>query len=159
MKNMEKKRKRGLYAAGGLLTAFALWTILLTVVDVRAIGPEGSRVGFATLNEAVHRMTGVNLLWYTLTDWLSLLPFGIMVGFGLFGLMQWIRRGHLLKVDRSILCLGLFYVLVMGGYLFFEVVRINFRPVLIEGVLETSYPSSTTVLVLCVMSTFGLQIR
>jgi undecaprenyl-diphosphatase len=64
-----------------------------------------------------------------------------------------------LKVDKRILVLGVFYILTLIAYLFFEDVVINYRPVLIEGVLEASYPSSTTLLTMCVMPTAALQLR
>ena len=41
----------------------------------------------------------------------------------------------------------------------FEMITINYRPILIEGRMESSYPSSTTLLVLCVMSTLVEQIN
>ena len=34
---------------------------------------------------------------------------------------------------------------------------INYRPVLINGVLEASYPSSTTMLTMCVMPTLAMR--
>lgn len=140
-----------------MLAAFGLWTVLVGMVDVQAIGPEGSAVGFAAMNRWVHDLTGVHLVLYIATDWLSLIPLGIVSGFGLLGLMQWVRRKSLLKVDRSILALGGFYLVVMAAFAFFEVFVVNYRPVLIEGVLEASYPSSTTMLVMCVMPTAGMQ--
>lgn len=130
-----------------------IWTAAVSCVDVQAIGPMDSHVGFAGINRSFHDLTGVHLELYTLTDWLSLIPAAICAGFGLLGLCQWIRRRSLLKVDRSILVLGIFYIAVMAVYLLFEFIVVNCRPVLIEGVLEASYPSSTTVLVLCVMPT------
>ena len=96
---------------------------------------------------------------YTLTDWLGLVPIVLVMGFGTLGLIQWIKRKHLLKVDYSILVLGGFYVAVMAAYAFFEVFVINYRPVLIEGRLEASYPSSTTMLAMCVMPTAIMQLR
>lgn len=143
----------------GLLAAFALWTIAVCTVDVLAVGPEGSRVGFARLNSFFHGFTGVHMSLYTLTDWLSLIPVGICAGFGVLGLAQWIRRKSLCAVDRDILALGGFYAAVMGTYILFEGLAVNYRPVLIDGRLEASYPSSTTLLVLCVMATAAMQCR
>ena len=45
------------------------------------------------------------------------------------------------------------------AYLIFEMIPINYRPILIEGVMEVSYPSSTTLLVLCVMPTLTEQMN
>ncbi|MBR6767424.1 MAG: phosphatase PAP2 family protein [Clostridia bacterium] len=153
-----KKWNRKLFCAGaGMLAAFALWTMLICAVDVQAIGPEGTAVGFAAVNGYVHRLTGVHMTLYTITDWLGLVPIGTAMGFALLGLCQWIRRRSLLKVDRSILVLGGFYIAVMAAFLIFEQFIVNYRPVLIEGRLEASYPSSTTLLVLCVMPTALMQ--
>jgi undecaprenyl-diphosphatase len=142
-----------------MLAAFLLWTAVVQLVDVQAIGPEKSSVGFATMNRFVHNLTGVHMSLYTITDWLSLVPLMFVMGFGILGLIQWIRRKHLLKVDYSILVLGGFYVVVMAVFVLFEVLVVNYRPVLIDGVLEASYPSSTTMLVMCVMPTAIMQLN
>jgi undecaprenyl-diphosphatase len=126
-------------------------------VDTQAIGPRGSTVGFATMNRFVHTLTGVHMSLYTITDWLGLVPLAFVMGFGILGLIQWIKRKHLLKVDYNILVLGGFYLVVMAVYVLFEMVTVNYRPVLINGYLETSYPSSTTMLVMCVMPTAIMQ--
>lgn len=96
---------------------------------------------------------------YTVTDWLGLVPIAFAIGFALLGLIQWVKRKHLRQVDFSILVLGGFYLLVMAAYVLFEVFVINYRPVLINGCLEASYPSSTTMLVLCVMPTTLMQLN
>ena len=156
---MKKETGKRICVASGLLAAFVLWTLAVCVVDVQTIGPKGSAVGFAALNGWFHELTGVRMDLYVITDWLSLVPLLFVLGFGILGLTQWITRKSLAKVDRSILILGGFYLVVMAVYLLFEVCVINFRPVLIEGVLEASYPSSTTMLVMCVMLTAKLQLR
>ena len=154
---MNKKVKALFLMGGGLLAVFVLWTALVRTVDLGTIGPNGSAVGFSALNGWFHGLTGVHLSLYDITDLLSVIPLGVVAGFAVLGLVQLIRRRSPLKVDRSILVLGGFYVAVMGVFLLFEVLAINYRPILIEGVLEASYPSSTTMLVLCVMPTAMMQ--
>ena len=156
---MEKKNSRLFWVGVGLLAVFVLWTVLIRFVDVEAIGPRQSSVGFATLNGYIHDLTGVNMSSYIITDWLGLVPIGVAFGFAVLGIVQCIKRKSLLKVDRSILTLGGFYIVVMAVYILFEIVVINYRPTLIDGYLEASYPSSTTILVMCVMLTAMMQLR
>ncbi len=152
------KKKRNLLMGVGLIGAFALWTVLIRRVDVQAVGQNGTKVGFADFNVRFHQLTGVNMTLYTITDWLGLIPVFICLCFGGLGLVQLIKRRSLLRVDSDILLLGVYYVLVIVCYLIFEMIPINYRPVLIEGRLEASYPSSTTLLVLSVMPTLMFQI-
>jgi len=140
-----------------LLGAFVLWTIAVCLVDVQAIGPQGSSVGFASINQFVHKLTGVHFDLYNITDWLGLVPIFVCIGFGALGLMQWIKRKSIYKVDFDILILGGFYIVTMAAYLLFESIVINYRPVLLGEGLEVSYPSSTTMLVMCVMPTAIMQ--
>ena len=156
---MEKKNKKTLALGISLLLVFVLWTVLVRFVDVQMIGPRESCVGFATLNGFVRELTGVNWFLYILTDWLGLVPIAVALGFAIFGLVQLIKRKNLLKIDYPILVLGVFYIVVIVAYLFFEIVVINYRPTLIDGHLEVSYPSSTTMLVTCVMSTALIELK
>ena len=141
------KEKRNLLAGAGLIGAFALWTVLIRWVDVQAVGQNGTKIGFADFNVWFHQLTGVHMTLYTITDWLGLVPIFICLCFGVLGLVQLIKRRSLLRVDLVIAC-----------YLIFEMIPINYRPVLIEGRLEASYPSSTTLLVLSVMPTLMFQV-
>lgn len=155
---MKNTGKRLLTAGVALLAAFILLTALIQCVDVRPVGQNGTDIGFAAFNLWFHRLTGVHMALYTLTDWLGLVPIAVCLGFGCLGLMQLIKRRSLLKVDPDILLLGAYYIVVIFGYLFFEMVPINYRPIPIDGVMEASYPSSTTLLVLSVMPTLVFQI-
>ena len=152
-----KRIRKSFIVSMCLLTAFVLWTVAICFVDVRAIGPQGSSVGFAGINGFVHNLTGVHWGLYTITDWLGLVPLFVCMGFGILGLVQWIKRKSICKVDHDILILGGFYMITIAAYLLFESVVINYRPVLIGGILEASYPSSTTMLVMCVMPTAVMQ--
>ena len=154
-----RKCKFKLFLGCGLILLFALWTTIITLVNVEPIGPLESYVGLAVLNQYFHNCIGVNMVLYVITDWLGLVPLAVVLGFAVAGLVQWIKRKHLFKVDRDILALGVFYVVVFACYMLFEELRINYRPILIEGILEASYPSSTTMLTLCVMPVTALQVQ
>ena len=154
-----KSMKKNLLPAASLFAVFVLWTVAVRTIDVRTLGPLDANVGLAALNSKFHQLTGVHMSWYMITDWLSIIPLICAMGFGLLGLVQWIKRKYLRKVDFDILALGGFYLAVMAMYALFEKLEINYRPVLIDGILEASYPSSTTMLVLCVMTTAAMQVR
>ena len=156
---MKRKQKILFAFAFFALTAFALWTLALKITDLRPIGPQGSEIGFAGLNKSFHELTGVHMSLYAITDWLGLIPIACAGCFAILGLYQWITRKSILKVDRDILILGGFYIAVIALYLFFEEIPVNYRPILINGYLEASYPSSTTLLTLCVMPTTIIQLN
>ena len=143
---------------GVLIVSFVLWTVLIQCVDVQAVGQNGTKIGFAGFNVWFHKFTDVHMTTYVITDWLGLVPIFICLCFGGVGFVQMIKRRSLLRVDSDILLLGVYYVLVIACYLIFEMIPINYRPVLIEGRLEASYPSSTTLLVLSVMPTLMFQV-
>ena len=152
-------KKRSLYLAIVLLALFALWTVSVQLIDVQPIGPRGSVVGFAALNGFIHNLTGIHIDLYIITDWLSVVPVTFGLGFAVLGFVQCIQRRSVWKVDGSILILGGFYIVTIAIYLLFETYVVNYRPILIDGFLEASYPSSTTLLVLCVMPTAIMQLR
>ena len=153
------KNKSVIIAGLSLIAAFVLWTVAVRFVDVSPVGPNGSFVGFSTLNMLVKRVIGVRMTLYFITDWLGIVPVAVAFGFAVLGLIQLVARRSLLKVDGSILALGVFYIILIAVYLLFEKVVVNYRPVLIDGVLEASYPSSTTLLASCVMPTAAIQLE
>lgn len=155
---MRKRQKIYLLMGIALLAAFCVWTVLIQMVDVQEVGVNGSRIGFATINTWFFNLTGTNMTLYTITDWLGLVPILVCICFGFLGLVQLIRRRGLFKVDSDILILGVYYIVVIICYLVFEMIPINYRPILINGYMEASYPSSTTLLVLSVMPTLKYQV-
>ena len=154
-----KRNTKNLFIGITLLLSFVLWTVLVMTVDVQPIGLKGTDVGFATVNSAVHKLTGTNMLLYNITDWAGLVPIFVCFVFAGVGLCQLIKRKNLFKVDADILILGVYYILVIAAYLIFEMIPINYRPIFINGFMEVSYPSSTTLLVLSVMPTLNFQVR
>lgn len=156
---MKKKGKKNLLFGGILIATFLLWTALIQMVDVHPLGQNGTNIGFATFNCWFHRLTDVHMTIYTITDWLGLVPLVVCLIFAGVGLIQLIKRKSLFKVDPDIIVLGVYYVVVILSYFIFEIIPINYRPILINGIMEASYPSSTTLLVLCVMPTLVEQIQ
>ena len=154
---MKQNKKKHLWTGIGFLLTFLLWTALIRCVDVQAVGPNGTKVGFSGFNLRFHDLTGVHMTIYTITDWLGLVPISICLCFGVLGLVQLVKRRSLFTVDSDILLLGAYYIVIILEYLLFEMVPINYRPILIDGNLEASYPSSTTLLVLSVMPTLKYQ--
>lgn len=152
-KMQNDKIKKELCIGCIFITAFIIWTVMLQIVDVQPIGQNGTNIGFATLNSWFHKLTGVHIAIYTITDWLGLVPVFVCMIFAGIGFVQFIKRRSLFKVDYDIIVLGIYYIVVILGYLIFEEFPINYRPILIEGIMEASYPSSTTLLVLSVMPT------
>ena len=138
---------------------FGLWTFLVIKCDLSLAPNTLTQIGLSSLNLWFHEMTGVHLEFYVITDWLGLVPVGMCLVFGCMGLVQLVTRRSLLKVDHDLILLGVYYLLVIICYGVFEMIPINYRPILIEGRLEPSYPSSTTLLVLCVMPTVVFQSR
>ena len=156
MKELGKKR---IFLGAVLVSAFVIFTWLVQNIDVKPLGVNETNIGFSTFNCTLHKLIGVNMTLYTITDWLGLVPLFVVAVFGVLGLVQLIVRKSLLKVDDDILILGLYYIVIAVLYIVFETIPINYRPILINGFLETSYPSSTTLLVLGVMPTLAEQIN
>lgn len=142
-----------------LLLLFILWTILITHIDVAPIGPLESSVGFSTINKWFHELTGIHLYLYTLSDLLSIIPIGIVMSFAVLGCIQWVQRKSLTRIDKDIWILGGYYLTVAFIFVVFEFLDINYRPILIDGVLEASYPSSTTLLVMCIVPSAMLFLK
>ncbi len=157
-----ERQKRGTgqaVAAVILFAAFIGLIALLKTVDVQGIGPNGSKIGLASINGAFHDLTGVRSGLYDLTDLLGKAAFLPVALFALLGFSQLLSRRSFEKVDLDLYFLAVFYVLVGLAYLFFEVCIINYRPVLMDGELEASFPSSHTMLAICVMGSAILQFR
>ena len=154
---MNSNGRKTFFKGSILLVTFAIWTVLIQIVDVNPIGVNGTDIGFAIFNTWFHSLTGANMTLYNITDWLGLVPIFICMMFAMIGLVQLFKRKSLFKVDCDIIFLGVYYIIVIFGYLIFEMIPINYRPIFINGFMEASYPSSTTLLVLSVLPTLNFQ--
>ena len=130
---------------------FIIFTILVKVIDVQALGAQGSLIGFASLNLSVNQLLGINHFCYLITQLFGILAILAAALFAVMGFVQLIKRRSLLKVDHEILMAGIVYAVVIILYVLFEKLAINYRPVILEDGLEASYPSTHTMLILTIL--------
>lgn len=149
--NTNSHARRNLILAALLLSLAIAYTFAVRFIDVAPIGPEGSSVGFSSLNRFIFELLGVDLFFYTLTDRLGVAAILVAASFAVLGLCQWIGRRSLFRVDPSLLLLGGHYLLTIALYVLFEKVVINVRPILMDGHLEASFPSSHTMITLSIL--------
>lgn len=146
---MQKQDKKNFMITGGLFILAALFTVLAKNVDVRPIAAGGQNVGFGGMNQWIHELLGVHMIFYTITDILGILTILTAVAFAFIGFLQLLQRKNLWEIDKHFFVLAAFYVLVFATYVFFEIFIINYRPILMDGEIEASYPSSHTMLAVC----------
>ena len=130
------------------------YTFIVKFIDVQAIGPEDSSVGLASFNNMIFNIFGVNMNLYKFTNIIGVIPVLIVFAYFVIGLVQVIQRKNVLKVDKELLVLGIFYIVTIIIYFIFEFLVINYRPILMDGELDPSYPSSHTMLAIfiCISS-------
>lgn len=152
------KKKFITSAVFGLL--FVVLIAMLCTFDVQPIGPEGTEIGFAMLNSTVRGTLGESDTWYKISElfgYLSIASAGVFV---ILGVWQMISRKSLLKVDKKLYALAGLYAVTVFFYAFFEVVIINYRPIIEAGAehVEASFPSSHTMLTCVIMGSAFVMI-
>ena len=147
------KTKKYLRMSIILFIVCIIYILVVKFVDVAPIGAENSKVGLSTINQYFHNLFGYSEGWYNATKYLGIVPLILVGYYGIIGLIQLIKKKNLLEIDNQLLLLGIFYVMVAATYFLFEQVVINYRPILMDGELEASFPSSHTMLALCVCAT------
>ena len=157
MFNHNSEKEKQYIILGGMFTFFVIYTLLEATVDVKPAGIENVEVGFSTLNGWFSNLVGYKEFWYYFTEVLGVIALLPVILFALLGAAQLARSGSLLKVDRDILALGAVYILMVVLWVIFDYVFIlHYRPVTL-GYSEASYPSSHTMLAVCVMGTAVMQ--
>lgn len=143
-------KKRKLFICLLLTVLSILYIFIVKNVDVKMIGPNNSFVGLSSINNYVFNLTHVNMSWYDITYILGIIPIFIALIYCFIGLIQLIKNKSLFKVDKNIISLGIFYIIIILLYIFFEIFIVNYRPILMDGKLEASFPSSHTILAICI---------
>ena len=152
-------KSKKLTAGAVLLALFLILIVLIKTVDVQPVGPENSQIGLAAINTSFHNLTGLQMTLYKVTQVTGYLAILSVVIFGLWGVWQLIQRKSIARMDKDILLLGGLYAALAVCYLFFEKCIINYRPVILDEGLEASFPSSHTMLAMCLMLAAMEQLR
>lgn len=139
-------KKRNVFISVTLFIIMTLFTALVCFYDVKPLGINKTDIGFSSLNTYIFNELGTNYLWYKLSEVLGIVALILVFIYGVIGTIDLIKKKNIFKVDKKIILLGIFYIIVFGLYIIFDKVIINYRPILVEGVLESSYPSSHTLL-------------
>ena len=155
---MNKRRIISIVLAIACFAGFIAFTYAVKNYDVQPIGPLNSEIGFAAFNKSCYDAAGQNELMYELTQVIGYIAILICIGFGVIGAVQLFKGRSLKKVDPDIICMGILYILCIGVYVLFEFVQVNYRPVLEDGALAPSYPSSHTILGICVFASLIIEI-
>ncbi|MCR5502897.1 MAG: phosphatase PAP2 family protein [Lachnospiraceae bacterium] len=166
---MSESMKRKLILSGVLLFVFVVFSFSVVHADLKMVNvldaktmkesSEMTEVGMSTLNIGVAEKIGYRKGWYILSEAIGIVGYFTAAFFAVLGVLQVITRKGIGKADKDLYLLAVFYVLVALTYLIFEVVVLNCRPVLLKDELEASYPSSHTLLGICIFSTAAMQFQ
>ena len=131
------------------LLLFAGFTYLVMTYDVANVGFEGTPIGFSTVNTRFHRDFSYNEKCFVVTEYLGYICLAMAFANAVIAFLDFVKvKGRIGKMQRRYVITMFFYAVVVALYVLFMFVTINYRP----NEAESSYPSSHTMLALCVMS-------
>ena len=159
--NCPKKRNKAVFFAGFFIGLFLALTYAVKFYDVAAIGPNGSTIGLSAINALVRDFVGINQNFYAISEKLGLVAIAVAGCICLAWFLRLFSKAK--RADRTFGAYIVLMVLMAASYVLFEKVVINYRPVLINGVLEASFPSSHVLLSMCTLGgaayVFGTKIK
>lgn len=134
--------KKQLFLLIGAILVSVIFTVLIKTVDVQPIGPEGSWVGLASINQVVKDTLGFNATIAQVSDYFIAPIIVFAACYIVAAVIQLIKRK---KIDRELIWFGVALILLGVIYIVFEKLTLNFRPVILDDALEASYPSLHTL--------------
>ena len=136
-------------SAAVFLALFVVLTCLLLTCDVKNEGYMGTPIGLSSINTRFFRAFGFNEDCVAVTEYLGYICLGLALANTVVAIVDFRRAGCSLGyMHRRYVITMFFYAVVVALYVLFLFVKVNYRPI----ELEPSYPSSHTILGLCVMA-------
>lgn len=149
------------WVAGILTVLFVAFTVAVKWLDVQVDGAH--EIGWASVNFWWRDLIGVSDVWRVVSDVAAVLTLLTLVGVIVWQVVALVRARGIHRATRHWLVLDGALGALRLCYLLFEFVVINYRPILIDGVAEASYPSSHVLLFATVcpllMLTFWREIK
>ena len=156
---MKKSSKFYFIITSLFLSVFTAFTVIVSFVDVKTIGPNQSSVGLSCINKPIFKFFKENTFWDMLSDILLVIALLTAILFVVIGVIQFIKRKSIFAVDSEILALSILYITTIIVFIIFELLVINYRPVLVDGKLEASYPSTHILVVLSILLSTAMIIK
>lgn len=146
IQRQSQSTKKSVVPAVVTLVLFFALTACLYCIDPRPIAANSSMVGMGFVNEPFNQLTGVNWSAYAASQLGGYISIASMFVFFCVGVAQLAKTRSLKGVDMAIYLLAAAYVVMLVLYVGFDKLALNYRPVLVDGQLEPSYPSSHSFL-------------
>lgn len=159
---MNKNLKKNVTISSILFSVFIIFTALLKFVDVKVwnftqalehSSDFSTKVGFSSINFSLFSLFGkhkLNYMFHDLSEILGYIAVLVAAALAFKGLTSLLKVKSFKKLNKHYYLLAAFYAVVVFFYALFEVIVINCRPVIIDNALEASYPSSHTLLAVCI---------
>lgn len=154
---MQKRDYINIVVTSTIFLLFVAFIVMVKTIDVGIAGFSGVEVGFSTLNQNIFNAFRFHSL-EVVSDVLFILALALMLAYAVVGLVQLIKYRSFKKVDYSLICLAGCYVLMIVIFMIFELFPINYRPILVDGEIEPSFPSTHTMLAIVSFVTAGIEI-
>lgn len=156
---MKTKLKISLIFSLLFFAAFITLIVLVKSVDVARIGDSQVEIGLSTVNEKIFGRYGYLKFWHKLTNVLGYLSLFVAAFFVVYGIISLIKVKKISKLDKDFFALAASYVIMAFFYILFEKAIVNYRPIILNGKLEASFPSSHTMLTLVILGTAIVEIQ
>ncbi len=145
--------------AWGLVALFLVFILLIRFIDVKPSGAQNSMIGLSTLNLFFFELLGENTNWDKITDLLMLFSIAV-AGIIMFAVVnQFVKRKNIKKINENLFLFVLILLALGICYIVFEWQVVNYRPILVDGELEASFPSSHTLLVCTLLGCAIYQVK
>lgn len=158
---MKENNKRNKFAAVLITALTVLFTIMVVTFDVQAIGPNGTSVGFASINKVFADLFAYNENFDKISDVIMYFSFLLVLAAVFMGVVELVKRKSLFKVDSEIIVYGVVLVILVILKVAFDKIALNYRPVLVPGEteLEASFPSTHAMISTALFAGFCMVIN